>query len=171
MASPTRDTTAITPARDDTAASEITYAPKRARRPGVLGCFRNMKPPLRYEWPLADGRVGGYIFDKEEERSVKLYTLDTPGTCFTDDMQHISYNTEEWMMSKTRFWNNLGVSRQDSDHVVRKIEILFKMGLLEDRCNAIKVRLFLTNRSGQCRHGNNDTPPFFLFSFSNLEKG
>ena len=164
MASTTKDTTTTTPVRVATVDPEMTYAPKRAKRDGAVGCLSTINPPLRYEWPLADGRIGGYIFDKEEdERSVKLYTLDTPGTRFTDAMQHISYNTEEWMMSKNNFWKDLGVSRQDGEHVVRKIEILFKMGLLEDRCNAIKVRLFLTNRSGQCRHGNNDTPPFFFF--------
>ena len=143
MASTTKDTTTTTPVRVATVDPEMTYAPKRAKRDGAVGCLSTINPPLRYEWPLADGRIGGYIFDKEEEeRSVKLYTLDTPGTRFTDAMQHISYNTEEWMMSKNNFWKDLGVSRLDGEHIVRKIEILFKMGQLEDRCNAIKVRLF-----------------------------
>ena len=115
MASTTKDTTTTTPVRVATVDPEMTYAPKRAKRDGAVGCLSTINPPLRYKWPLADGRIGGYIFDKEEEeRSVKLYTLDTPGTRFTDAMQHISYNTEEWMMSK----NNSGKTWVYQDRMV-----------------------------------------------------
>ena len=140
MDSATSDITSLTPVRGDSVNSEITFAPKRGRRQSLLRSLKNITPS-EYKWPLTDGRIGGYVFDKEE-RCVKLYTLDTPGTCFTNDMQHISLNAEEWKMSKTKFWKDLGVSRQDGDQVLNKIEILFKMCLLEDRCNAIRVRLF-----------------------------
>ena len=141
MDSATSDIISLTPAMGVSVDSEITFAHKKEKKQSLLGSLKNMTPSLRYEWLLTDGRIGGYVFDKEE-RCVKLYTLDTPGTCFTNDMHHISFNAEEWQMAKPQFWKDLGVSRQDGDQVLNKIEIIFKMCLLEDRCNAIKVRPF-----------------------------
>ena len=104
-----------------------------------MGFLKFFTEALIYEWP--DGRIGGYVFDKEEH-CVKLYTLDTPGTGFTNDMQHLSFSAEQWKMSRTKFWKDLGVSRLDGDQVLKKIDMLFKMCLLEDHCNEIRVRLF-----------------------------
>ena len=100
-----------------------------------------MTVALRYEWPLTGGRIGGYVFDNVE-RCVILYTLDTPGTVFTNDMTHISYNAEDWKTTRTKIWKDLGVSRVDCVKAFKNIDTLFKWCMLEDRYNGVKICYF-----------------------------
>ena len=95
MDATTIDISTCTPVRVNGVDSEITFAPRKGRDPNGFGCFNpNVAVALRYEWLLTGGRIGGYIFDNVE-RCVTLYTVDTPGTIFTNDMTHVSYNAED----------------------------------------------------------------------------
>ena len=142
MDATTNDISTCTPVRVNGVDSEITFAPRKGRDPNGFGCFNpHVAVALRYEWPLTGGRIGGYIFDNVE-RCVTLYTVDTPGTIFTNDMTHVSYNAEDWKTARTKIWKDLGVSRVDGAKAFKNIDTLFKWCLLEDRYNGVKMRLF-----------------------------
>ena len=137
------DSSMITPTRVVSMESEITGAPRKRSHPRGFKTKVVMQAPasLRYEWPLPGGRIGGYIFD-DEERCVTLYTLDTPGTDFTNDMPHISYNAEGWKMSRSKIWKDVDVSELAGGRAFKNIDGLFKWVLLEERLEGVKVKLF-----------------------------
>src|SRR4029434_418095 len=123
MAAMNSDTSMNTPTSIISMDSEITGAPRRRTNPQDCKTRFLLAAPgsLRYEWPLPGGRIGGYIFD-DEERCVTLYTLDTPGTVFTNDMPHVSYNAEGWKMSRSKIWKDVNVSELGGGRAFKNID-------------------------------------------------
>ena len=137
------DTTVTTPTSIISRDSEITGAPRKRTNPQACNTRFVLSVPgsLRYEWPLADGLIAGYIFD-DTERCVTLYKLADPGLAFTNDMPHITYSAEGWKMSRAKIWKDMGMAKTDGDRVFKNIDTLFKWFLLEDRLAGVKIRLF-----------------------------
>src|SRR4029434_7081267 len=129
------DTTVTTPTSIISRDSEITGAHRKITNHQCCNTRFVLSVPgsLRYEWPLADGLIAGYIFD-DTERCVTLYKLADPGLAFTNDMPHITYSA--------KIWKYMGMAKTDGDRVFKNIDTLFKWFLLEDRLAGVKIRLF-----------------------------
>lgn len=84
----------LTPVSDRDMDSGITMAPKKRRPENLVRFFLNISEVEEYEWVLSDGRIGGYVFHKDEP-CVWLYTLDTDGVVFRNEMPHINFSIED----------------------------------------------------------------------------
>src|SRR4029434_5080162 len=136
------DTTVTTPTSIISRDSEITGAHRKITNHQCCNTRFVLSVPgsLRYEWPLPDGLIAGYIFD-DTERCVTLYKLADPGLSFTNDMPHITYSAEGWKMSRAKIWKDMGMAKTDGYRVFKNIDTLFKWFLLEDRLAVVHIRL------------------------------
>ncbi|KAG5285967.1 hypothetical protein AALO_G00009530, partial [Alosa alosa] len=92
---------------------EITFAPKRGKPETFVNFYHKPSNALEYQWMFSDGRIGGYVFEKEE-CSVKLYVLASPYLVFSDWMLHISFCAADWIMLRD-IWSDLELELPVSD--------------------------------------------------------
>lgn len=98
----------LTPITNRVTDSEISFAPKKRKPESLVRFLQNVVDAEEYEWSLSDGRVGGYVFDKEE-CCVKLYTVDTDCEALTDDALHLSFSAKDWKLFRNKVWRDLEV--------------------------------------------------------------
>ena len=99
----------LTPVSQPMFGRRLVDAPKKAKLASKLPRAQVPPAPEESEWFLADGRIGGYVFEKENQR-VWLYTLNDKGESFSNTKHRVSFQGQEWYYFVDKFWMSLNSS-------------------------------------------------------------